>query len=111
MGTVAYKLKLPATSSIHPVFHVSQLKKMAPGTEVISAVPDDIDLLCVPEKVLRQRVVTKGTQSIIQVMVQWSDWPKELATWEDLLSRSSKCSRLHLLGDKQAFVGRGMIPA
>jgi hypothetical protein len=84
VGQVAYQLKLPASSSIHPVFHVSQLKTVAPGTLLAPPVLDDIDLPRVPVKVLSRRVVNKGIHSVPQVLIQWSGWSEDLATWEDL---------------------------
>jgi len=40
IGAAAYKLALPATSSIHPVFHVSQLKASHGKQQVTADIPD-----------------------------------------------------------------------
>jgi hypothetical protein len=63
---------------------------MAPGTKVLSSLPTDIDLPRIPVKVLQKCVVTRGVQSVPQVLVQWSEWPQEMATWEDA---DSVCQR------------------
>jgi hypothetical protein len=85
IGKAAYKLELPVTSLIHPVFHVSQFKRMTkePITPSIE-LPGELSKLQVPEAVLNQRLSTRGVHLVQQVLVRWSNSPDTLATWEDL---------------------------
>jgi hypothetical protein len=81
---VAYRLLLPASSAIHPVFHVSQLKKMvSPRRAVSSTLSDSASLYQVPEAVLDSRMINKRGVEVQQVLVKWSHMSQELATWED----------------------------
>lgn len=83
IGTVAYKLKLPATSSVHPVFHISLLKKVIGNLPSASPSlpPDTTDAgarECPWSSVEDQRRCTMS-----QLLIKWAGWPSELATWED----------------------------
>lgn len=85
IGSVAYKLQLPASLSVHPVFHVSQLKKaVTSGVQVSASFPIDINLPRVPEAILQRRIVSDGTGSVEQGLINWADWPEDMATWEAL---------------------------
>jgi hypothetical protein len=79
VGSVAYKLALPATSSIHPVFHVSQLKKVVSNTSQVSA-----SWLCIRyQNMCWGRLVRRGESVTSQVLIKWNGMSKELATWEN----------------------------
>jgi len=83
LGSVAYKLQLPSFSSIHPVFHVSQLK-LSPGNQQVSpTLPSDLQAFQVPVRVL-QRLWSAGDRAGEQGLIQWSHSSPELATWEPL---------------------------
>lgn len=82
---MAYRLELPVSSSIHPVFHVSQLKRSVGAHHSVTAVPpSDAVLWSVPERILQTRIIQKGTHSTAQALIKWSNLPISLATWEDL---------------------------
>jgi hypothetical protein len=49
VGKVAYHLELPNSSSVHPVFHVSQLKRSSGSQVVTSALPSDLTGFQVPQ--------------------------------------------------------------
>lgn len=74
VGEVAYKLALPATSLIHPVIYVSQLKKaLAPSESVQSSLPVfqiDYNKQPVPSQILDRRFVRKGSKMVEQLQVR-----------------------------------------
>lgn len=84
---MAYKLKLPEGTKIHPVFHVNCLKKHL-GSLIQSAavLPEMIDdgLANVNHlAVLSRRLYKNGQSAGVQLLVQWVDQDANDATWED----------------------------
>jgi hypothetical protein len=84
IGSVAYRLNIPATSSIHPVFDVSLLKRMvSPANRVSPLLPDDSALYQVPDAALQTRMLRRGDTEVSQVLIKWLHMPEVLASWED----------------------------
>lgn len=87
VGSVAYKLQLPLTSKIHPVFHVSLLKKKVGDAPAALSTLPPIDkqgvLQWLPEQILQRSCVRKRNKPVTQWLIKWSGLPNEDATWED----------------------------
>jgi hypothetical protein len=87
IGKVAYRLDLPASSQIHNVFHVSQLKDYrADYTPVFTELPKlpPLDAIeAVPETILDRRMMKRGNAPVVQVLIKWAHQPDDAATWED----------------------------
>ena len=97
IGLVAYKLYLPATARIHPVFHVSQLKKsVSPYVSVHPLPPtltEDLEMRVLPEDVLKKRKMTDGS---VEVLVKWQHLPESDNTWEPLEVMKEQFPTFHL---------------
>jgi hypothetical protein len=73
IGTVAYKLKLPISASLHPVFHVSLLKKKVGNREVYPTLPAlPSEPLLLPQAILDRRMVKRNLQAATQLLVHWA---------------------------------------
>jgi hypothetical protein len=86
VSPTAYKLKLPDTLKIHPVFHVSLLERyLLPDKEFgqeYSEIPlpefkDDVPYYQL-EKILKHRR-RKGE---LEYLIKWKDYPLSESTWE-----------------------------
>ena len=89
IGSLAYKLELPPSSCIHPVFHVSCLKKVI-GTNIrAQTVLPELDMegsiILEPEAILNKHTHQLHSRAITEVLIQWNGMEPEDATCEPLL--------------------------
>ena len=86
IGAQAYRLQLPNTWRIHPVFHVLLLKQWRPST--LQQVPGEVELEDADqpqyfdvEKILRWRWNSKTRRRQREFLVLWQGYPVEEAEW------------------------------
>jgi hypothetical protein len=86
INPTAYEVQLPSESRIHPVFHVSQLRRaLSPGTPSSSCLPIPTDTFAIPVKIISQRWKRTAMGHREQIQVQWSNTDDQDITWEDKL--------------------------
>jgi hypothetical protein len=87
IGPIAYMLALPASMTVHNVFHVSLLKKYVPDANhvidwnVIQVEPEGV-LQVNPVRILDRKRKQLQNRAIEIVKVQWTWYGPEDATWE-----------------------------
>jgi hypothetical protein len=95
IGTMAYKLKLPASSRVHPVFNVSCLKKVIGDKIQVQTIFPELDeegkIILDPEAITDTRIHQLRNRSISEYLIKWRKLPTEDSTWED-----EPCIKKHL---------------
>jgi hypothetical protein len=87
IGTMAYKLELPASSRVHPVFHVSCLKKVIgykiPVQTILPELDEEGKIILEPEAIIDTRIIQLRNRSISEYLVKWRKLSVEDSSWED----------------------------
>ena len=87
IGTMAYKLELPASCQVHLVFHVSCLKKVIGEKLPIQTILPELDeegkIILEPEAATETRTQQLRNRSISEYLIKWKNLPIEDSTWED----------------------------
>nr|KYP54676.1 Retrovirus-related Pol polyprotein from transposon 17.6 [Cajanus cajan] len=112
VGEVAYKLKLSDSARIHPVFHISLLKKFvgSPSQQYLPLplTTTEFGPSVQPFLVLDSRIIMRNSKSIPQVLIQWDSLGSSAATWEDVKEIRESFPQFNL-EDKVAFDGGSIV--
>jgi hypothetical protein len=94
INPVAYRLALPSTMKVHPVFHVSLLKAYhhtGPIQPPPQPVVIDDDFEYEVEDILKHRLVKSGKRNKQEFLIKWKGYGFEHCTWEPQANLSN-CS-------------------
>lgn len=109
---MAYQLQLPTDAKLHPVFHVSQLKRsigrVPSSPELPPQLSKELELLVEPEALLEVRQVRVRNALRLEVLIKWKHLPLFEATWEDAHMISNQFPTFHL-EDKVTLWGGGIV--
>ncbi|WMV19367.1 hypothetical protein MTR67_012752 [Solanum verrucosum] len=89
IGNVAYELELPQElEALHPVFHISMLKKCMGDPSLIIptkdiGIRDSLSYEEIHVQILDRQVCKLRTKEVASVKVLWRNQFVEEATWED----------------------------
>lgn len=98
VGKVAYKLGLPPSSKIYPIFHVSCLKKkigvrFQPNPSLPNSMADGM-LAPKLHRILARRMKKKGNRARAEILAQWEGSNEEDASWVDVDELRRQCPEL-----------------
>ncbi|TYJ97524.1 transposon Tf2-1 polyprotein isoform X1 [Cucumis melo var. makuwa] len=108
IGEVAYRLELPTDAAIHPVFHISQLRKfVSHQTNVLPTlqnVTEKFEWQSQPEEARNYRQDKLGKW---EMLIAWQNLPDYEASWEDYDEINKRYPNLHLEDKVNLKGGRG----
>ncbi|KAK8934132.1 hypothetical protein KSP39_PZI014431 [Platanthera zijinensis] len=85
IGAVAYRLRLPQHSRIHPVFHVSQLRRVIGDHPAVEPLPTEEEesgmAPLYPADIIGHRHHLPGDAAPEEIRVAWQHRPESDATW------------------------------